>query len=46
MNYLVSKGILKERLSAVGYGESKPKYLNNSEENRAKNRRTEFKFIK
>ena len=39
---LISKGVSEERMKAVGYGESKPKYPNNSEENRTKNRRTEF----
>lgn len=42
MNYLVSQGISQERLSAKGYGETKPKLPNNSTENRAKNRRTDF----
>lgn len=34
-------GIAPERVSTVGYGESRPKYPNNSSENRAKNRRIE-----
>lgn len=34
-------GIAAERISTVGYGESRPKYPNNSSENRAKNRRIE-----
>jgi outer membrane protein OmpA-like peptidoglycan-associated protein/tetratricopeptide (TPR) repeat protein len=40
--YLVSKGILAQRLSYKGYGESKPFLPNSSDENRAKNRRTVF----
>ena len=42
-NYLVkSVGIEASRLSAVGYGESKPAYPNDTKDNRAKNRRVEF----
>ncbi len=50
VDYIISKGISKSRLTAVGYGESK--LLNNckndtdcSEEEHAKNRRTEFKIV-
>lgn len=43
--YLVSKGIDISRLSVKGLGETKPKFPNTSEVNRAKNRRTEFKII-
>jgi outer membrane protein OmpA-like peptidoglycan-associated protein len=42
MNYLISKGISKSRLSSKGYGETKPKVKNSSSANRAKNRRTDF----
>jgi outer membrane protein OmpA-like peptidoglycan-associated protein/Tol biopolymer transport system component len=42
MNYLVSMGVDANRLKAKGFGESKPKVPNVSEENRSKNRRTEF----
>jgi len=42
MDYLVSKGIDKNRLTAKGYGETKPKVKNSSSANRAKNRRTDF----
>lgn len=41
-DYLVSQGIDAERLSAKGYGETKPKVPNTSDLNRAKNRRTDF----
>lgn len=44
--YLTSKGIEKERLKGVGYGESKPISENTSEEGRAKNRRVEFTILK
>lgn len=49
--YLASKGIAKDRLVAKGYGESKPKVPNTTEDGkddpagRAINRRTEFKII-
>lgn len=42
MEYLVSKGVSKERLSSVGYGEDKPVATNSTEEGRQKNRRVEF----
>ena len=42
MNYLVSMGVKAERLNAKGFGESKPKLPNTSDENRSQNRRTEF----
>ncbi len=40
--YLVSKGIDANRLSTIGFGESKPKAPNDSLENKALNRRIEF----
>jgi OOP family OmpA-OmpF porin len=43
MKYLVTKvGIDANRLKAVGFGELKPAYPNDTPENRAKNRRVEF----
>jgi OmpA-OmpF porin, OOP family len=52
VDYLVSKGISKSRLTFVGYGESMPIAPNTNEDGsdnpagREKNRRTEFKVIK
>lgn len=41
-NYLVSKGIAADRLSAKGYGESQPVAGNATDEDRFKNRRVEL----
>ena len=41
-NYLITLGVDAKRLSAKGYGETKPKVANDSEANRAQNRRTDF----
>lgn len=41
-DYLTSKSIPSSRLTIKGYGEKAPKYANNTEENRAQNRRVEF----
>ena len=45
VNYLIGKGVDKNRLHAEGYGQTKPVSLNDTEEGRASNRRTEFKII-
>ncbi|MCU0444709.1 MAG: OmpA family protein [Microscillaceae bacterium] len=44
-DYLVSKGIAASRLTYRGYGDSRPAFPNDIEENRAKNRRIEFKVL-
>lgn len=43
--YIISKGIAPERLVAHGYGKQMPLVPNTSDENRAINRRVEFKVI-
>ena len=43
--YLINYGINPARLIYKGYGETQPIVPNNSDDNRAKNRRTEFKII-
>lgn len=40
--FLISQGIDKKRLTSEGFGQTKPKVPNTSEENKAMNRRTEF----
>ena len=44
-DYLVVNNIDAGRLTYKGYGDTQPKVKNDSDENRAKNRRTEFKVI-
>jgi OOP family OmpA-OmpF porin len=45
-NYLVSKGVSAEIITAKGFGENKPLVPNDSDANREKNRRVEFKITK
>jgi len=45
-NYLLSKNIPKTKIHSVGFGKDKPIYHNDTEDNRAKNRRVEFMIIK
>ena len=45
VNYLISKGISKDRLIAKGYGSALPIASNKTEQGRQDNRRTEFKII-
>ncbi len=44
-NYLIGKGVSAGRLRPIGYGQDKPLVENDSPENMAKNRRTEFKIL-
>lgn len=44
-NYLIGKGISANRIQAKGYGESSPIAPNDSDEGRAKNRRTEVRLV-
>lgn len=45
LEYLVSKGIVESRMTAVGFGESQPVADNNTDEGREQNRRVELKII-
>jgi outer membrane protein OmpA-like peptidoglycan-associated protein len=45
-NYLITKGISAQRVTAKGYGQTQPVATNTAEEGRQKNRRTEVKIIK
>jgi outer membrane protein OmpA-like peptidoglycan-associated protein/tetratricopeptide (TPR) repeat protein len=45
VDYLIKKNIAPQRLTAKGYGETKPVADNNSEEGRRLNRRTEMRVI-
>ncbi|WP_034060312.1 OmpA family protein [Lacinutrix jangbogonensis] len=45
-SYLINKGLKPERIKWFGFGSSKPITVNDTEADRAKNRRVEFKLIK
>lgn len=45
-SFLIKEGIEEKRISCIGYGEYRPIAPNDTEENRAKNRRIEIKIIK
>jgi outer membrane protein OmpA-like peptidoglycan-associated protein len=45
VQYLISKNIAATRLTAKGYGETRPVADNKTEEGRAQNRRTEMKVV-
>jgi outer membrane protein OmpA-like peptidoglycan-associated protein len=45
LEYLQEKGVAGSRLNYKGFGKEKPIVANNSAENRAKNRRTEFVIL-
>ena len=42
LDYLRNSGIASNRMSIVGYGETMPKYNNNTEDGQSQNRRVEF----
>ena len=44
VDYLTKKGIKAERMTAKGYGETQPLVANDTDENKAKNRRVQFKI--
>lgn len=44
MDYFIRNGISRDRLSYKAYGETKPKFPNDSPENMQKNRRVEFEI--
>jgi outer membrane protein OmpA-like peptidoglycan-associated protein len=46
VTYMTGKGVDKKKLKAVGYGKDKPAFPNDSDENRARNRRVELRIIK
>lgn len=46
VDYLISQGIDASRLSAQGFGESKPIDTNDTDAGRANNRRVEFRVVK
>jgi OOP family OmpA-OmpF porin len=45
-DYFMKKGIPKERLSSIGYGEKKPAFSNQTKDGRRQNRRVELKPIR
>ena len=46
VDYLTAKGVAPARIRSAGYGDTRPVAPNNSEANRAKNRRIEFRAEK
>ena len=44
-NYLIKKGISKERITTTFYGESRPRDTNDTKEGRQNNRRVEFTIL-
>ena len=44
--YLISKGVKAPNLTAVGYGEERPRWSNKSRSGRSKNRRVEFHIVR
>ena len=46
LHFFSLMGIPKQKIKSIGYGENMPIFDNDSEENRAKNRRVEIRIIK
>ena len=44
-NFLISKGVNPSFIQSIGFGFSKPKTTNETEEGKAENRRVEIRFI-
>lgn len=44
-SYLVNQAIMAERISTIGYGETRPVVSNDNASNRAKNRRVEIQIV-
>ena len=44
-NYLIKKGVSKDRITVTPYGESRPKDTNDTKEGRQNNRRVEFTIL-
>ena len=44
-DFLISKGVAANRIIEKGFGETQPKFPNDSEENRSKNRRVEIAVV-
>jgi len=45
VDYLVSRGLSSDQVVARGYGELEPRFSNESEEGRSRNRRVEISFV-
>jgi outer membrane protein OmpA-like peptidoglycan-associated protein len=45
VDYLISRGVAPDQIVARGYGELEPRFSNDSEESRARNRRVEISFV-
>ena len=45
LDHLISAGVDRDALEAKGYGESRPRADNATEDGRARNRRTEFRIL-
>ena len=45
VRYLVQKGLAADRFTAIGYGEDKPIFANDTSEHKSRNRRIEFALV-